>query len=164
MRLEGKIDGNIYTEGRLILAQGAFASGKLTGKFVEIYGEVDGDVVGVEELVLNATAVVKGNLFTNQVTIEKGADFSGRLHSSKAHSLSVDGLSENQMQFDLQIKEILNNKHLQDSQPYNKGLQQDKKARAGTEPKKEVKSKDQSEVVNGKVEPKRNDGIKVNRW
>jgi cytoskeletal protein CcmA (bactofilin family) len=51
----------------------------LTANVVRIDGEVNGDIVGVEKVVITKTGKVQGNIVGPRVTLEDGAKFKGSI-------------------------------------------------------------------------------------
>ncbi|HOY39535.1 MAG: polymer-forming cytoskeletal protein [Bacteroidales bacterium] len=77
MRIDGLLQGNLQTKGRLIIG----ATGKLIGeidcKNSEISGTIEGKIVVGELLTLKSTAKIMGDIITSKLSIEPGAIFTG---------------------------------------------------------------------------------------
>ena len=78
--LEGSIQGNIRTQSKLVLAEGAFLKGNVLAKNVEIAGTTEGKIEVTDTLVLRAKARVKGNIHTRKLIVEVGAQLNGQCH------------------------------------------------------------------------------------
>lgn len=77
IRLEGKVKGHLRSSAKVTIGSQASLDGDLSSKEAEISGEVNGVVEISELLTLKATAVIKGDIFTNKLFIEIGATFNG---------------------------------------------------------------------------------------
>lgn len=76
-RLDGRLEGNITLNGKLVVGESGFIKGNIGCQNANIIGHVDGNTSVKELLALNSTAVVKGDILINRLSIEPGATFSG---------------------------------------------------------------------------------------
>ena len=76
-RLDGRLEGNITLNGKLVVGESGFIKGNIVCQNANIIGHVDGNTSVKELLALNSTAVVKGDILINRLSIEPGATFSG---------------------------------------------------------------------------------------
>ena len=78
IRIDGEIEGNIASKGRVVVG----AKGKVTGEINCLNAEIEGVLQGkaeVKELLsLKATSKLYGDIQTNKLTIEPGAVFTGK--------------------------------------------------------------------------------------
>jgi cytoskeletal protein CcmA (bactofilin family) len=78
--IEGRVDGTIHLKGNdLTVGQSGKVMANLTANVVRIDGEVNGDIVGVEKVVITKTGKVQGNIVGPRVTLEDGAKFKGSI-------------------------------------------------------------------------------------
>ena len=77
IRIDGRIKGNIVTKSKLVLGNSSFVDGNVLAQNAELEGEVTGTVEVTELLVLKPTARVKGDIITNKMIVESGAEFNG---------------------------------------------------------------------------------------
>lgn len=78
--IEGRVDGTIHLKGNdLTVGQSGRVTANLTANVVRIDGEVNGDIVGVEKVVVTKTGKVQGNIVGPRVTLEDGAKFKGSI-------------------------------------------------------------------------------------
>lgn len=78
VRVDGTIKGDIVAQGNLTVGEHGTIQGQLTGEVVSIGGKVEGTVNAKEKLVLEAKAVLKGDLVTKILVVEAGAMFEGK--------------------------------------------------------------------------------------
>ena len=71
-RLDGKIEGNVSCNGKIVIGPKGNVTGNIVSANAEILGEVEG-----AKLVLKATAVIKGDIFAQTLEIEPNARFNG---------------------------------------------------------------------------------------
>lgn len=78
--IEGRVDGTVHLKSNdLTVGQSGRVTANLTANVVRIDGEVNGDIVGVEKVVVTKTGKVQGNIVGPRVTLEDGAKFKGSI-------------------------------------------------------------------------------------
>lgn len=87
LRLEGQLKGAVSVPNHRVVVG---ASGKVRAdvhaRVIEVEGNVVGDLVGVERVVVTATGNVVGNLKAPRVSLENGAQFKGSIDMDPAGS------------------------------------------------------------------------------
>ncbi|MBO4589033.1 MAG: polymer-forming cytoskeletal protein [Bacteroidales bacterium] len=76
-RLDGRLEGNIQLNGKLVVGENGQIKGNIVCQNANVIGHVDGNISVKEVLTLHSTAVVKGDILINKLAIEPGAAFSG---------------------------------------------------------------------------------------
>jgi cytoskeletal protein CcmA (bactofilin family) len=79
LMIEGSIDGEIVSEGLLIVSPTAKVKAKITTKNLISHGEIQGDVTASEQVVLKKTAVQMGNITTQNIIVESGSLVNGSI-------------------------------------------------------------------------------------
>jgi cytoskeletal protein CcmA (bactofilin family) len=77
IRIDGILEGNISTAGKLVLGETGRIKGEISAKNSDIEGEVIGKITIKDLLSLKRTAVIQGDIITNRLAVEPGAKFSG---------------------------------------------------------------------------------------
>ena len=77
LRLDGKMDGNLVCQGKVILGNAAVLMGNLQCAVAEISGMVTGDVEAIEQLILRGQSKIEGNIRTSSLIVEPGSHFNG---------------------------------------------------------------------------------------
>ena len=77
IRIDGKLDGNLFCKARVILGPGAILEGNLNAVHAELAGEVNGKVEVKEMLTLKGSSTIHGDINTGKLIIEAGAKFNG---------------------------------------------------------------------------------------
>ena len=78
--IEGRVDGTVHLKSNdLTVGQSGRVNANLTANMVRIDGEVKGDIVGTEKVVITKTGRVQGNIVGPRVTLEDGAKFKGSI-------------------------------------------------------------------------------------
>jgi len=78
--VEGRVDGTIHLKNNdLTVGQSGRVNANVTASVVRIDGEVTGDIVGIEKVVVTKTGRVHGNIVGPRVTLEDGAKFKGSI-------------------------------------------------------------------------------------
>ncbi len=79
VRIDGALDGEIHTDGGLLVGPDARLKAKITAGTVVCHGTITGDIEAKTQIVLCAPAVVDGSLITPMLSIEEGVVFNGTL-------------------------------------------------------------------------------------
>jgi cytoskeletal protein CcmA (bactofilin family) len=82
-RLAGKIDGDVTSEGKCIIASTATVLGDITSPDSDIAGTVTGNLTVNQKLILRKTAVIKGDIRTQVLLVEEGARVDGTIMMSR---------------------------------------------------------------------------------
>ena len=77
LRIDGDVDGNIHSDGKVVVGPGGCVRGKITGKSVEVIGEIFGDVTVSDIVILRASCYYEGQISACNIEIEAGARFFG---------------------------------------------------------------------------------------
>ncbi|MEY3397672.1 MAG: hypothetical protein RL220_266 [Bacteroidota bacterium] len=77
IRIDGSFTGNLTTKGRLVIGPAGRLEGTIQCQNAEIEGWVKGRVVVQQLLTLKSSAKVEGDIFTDKLSIEPGAGFTG---------------------------------------------------------------------------------------
>ena len=78
--IEGKVEGTVKVTSHTVTVG---ATGKvkanIDAKTVKIDGEVTGDILGGEKVIISKAGRVRGNIVSPRVTLEDGAQFKGSI-------------------------------------------------------------------------------------
>ena len=77
VRIEGKLTGEISSDGTLIIGEGGEVQAEIKVDTVIIQGRLVGNVQAKSAVELHATGFLKGNVTTVSLNIHKGAIFNG---------------------------------------------------------------------------------------
>jgi cytoskeletal protein CcmA (bactofilin family) len=100
-RIDGKLDGNVKTSGKVVIGKDGYIHGKVQCVNADIEGSFNGELNVSELLSLKASAVIEGNVSVNKLAVEPGATFNasctmkgkGGLSSSASSSATSTGSS-----------------------------------------------------------------------
>jgi cytoskeletal protein CcmA (bactofilin family) len=76
--VDGKIDGEIFSEGNLIIGENARIKAEVKTATVIVYGKVHGNLTATDRVELKASAEVVGDIKAKILSIEAGAIFIGK--------------------------------------------------------------------------------------
>jgi cytoskeletal protein CcmA (bactofilin family) len=93
LRIDGSLIGTINTKGRLVLGETGVVEGEVFCQNALIAGTVKARIQVTELLSLKATANLQGDIITNKLSIEPGANFTGSC--SMGASVKNINLNEN---------------------------------------------------------------------
>ena len=83
IRIDGDIDGNLETDGAVIISEKARFRGNLTAKSVIVGGIIIGDITAKEGVKLLSSSAVVGNIISRRVQMEDNVIFHG-------HCISIE--------------------------------------------------------------------------
>lgn len=83
VRIDGFLDGEIHTEGVLLVGEEAVITAKVTAGTIVCKGKITGDIVAKEKIKLRAPAVISGGVKTPMLSIEEGVLFNGTLEMAQ---------------------------------------------------------------------------------
>ena len=82
IRIEGKIIGNVNVEGGVVLGEKGKIEGDIHTRSAIIYGTISGNVKATQ-LEIKKTGCVNGDITTDTLEIELGAQYNGKLNMQR---------------------------------------------------------------------------------
>jgi cytoskeletal protein CcmA (bactofilin family) len=79
VRIDGYLDGEIHTDGMLLVGEDAIIQAKITAGTIVSKGKITGEVVAKECIKLRTPAVMNGTIKTPVLSMEDGVLFNGAL-------------------------------------------------------------------------------------
>ena len=77
IRIDGNLSGSLNTKGKLVIGSTGSVDGEIVCQNADISGTIKGKITVNELLSLKATSKLTGDIITNKLAIEPGANFSG---------------------------------------------------------------------------------------
>ena len=94
VRIEGRFRGEVHSVELVVVGEEGMIEGKVFAPRLLIMGELRGDVVGCDRMVLGPRARFFGNIETRNLTISEGAHLDGNVHMTRARvektAVSID--------------------------------------------------------------------------
>lgn len=84
VRIDGYLDGEIHTDGVLLVGDEAVIQAKVTAGTIVCKGKITGDISAKERVKLRAPAVFNGSMKTPVLSMEDGVLFNGELEMSQS--------------------------------------------------------------------------------
>ena len=78
IRIDGEIQGDIFSESNITFGEDAKVNGQINANVITIGGKVSGIVRAKEKLVLDSKGNLKGDIFAKILLVEEGAKFDGK--------------------------------------------------------------------------------------
>ena len=95
LSIEGRVKGTINLPGQAVsVGQAGTVNANITASKVFIDGRVQGDIVGVEQVVLTANGWVRGNITAPRVKLEDGAKFKGSIDMDPSDAASQNASAQ----------------------------------------------------------------------
>ncbi|MDH4084136.1 MAG: polymer-forming cytoskeletal protein [Nitrospira sp.] len=79
VRIDGTLEGEIHTEGVLLVGEEAIISAKVTAGTIVCKGKITGDIHAKDKMKLRAPAMINGGVTTPMLSMEDGVFFNGTL-------------------------------------------------------------------------------------
>ena len=77
IRVDGTLKGSVTTEGKVVLGKEGVIEGDVVCKNADISGILNAKIAVSQLLALKASAKLNGDITTNKLSIEPGAEFTG---------------------------------------------------------------------------------------
>lgn len=74
-RIDGKLDGNVKTSGKVVIGLEGYIHGKVECVQADIEGNFNGELIVQDLLSLKSTAVIEGVVSVAKLAVEPGATF-----------------------------------------------------------------------------------------
>tara|TARA_Y100000385_G_scaffold145352_1_gene150962 strand:- start:1143 stop:1571 length:429 start_codon:yes stop_codon:yes gene_type:complete len=89
IRIDGKLDGSLFTKGKLVVGSNGVISGDVVCQKANIQGRIEGKIEVKEILVLKQSAIIQGDISTRKLVVEEGAIFDGRIEMGAPKNKSI---------------------------------------------------------------------------
>src|SRR5437773_730552 len=76
--IDGKVEGEINSDGVLTIGENADIRGEIKTKSITVYGKVQGNITVGERCELKSKCTLQGDLKAQRLVIEEGATFVGK--------------------------------------------------------------------------------------
>ncbi len=83
VRIDGTLDGEINTDGILLVGEEAVITAKVTAGTIVCKGQITGDIEAKDKMKLRAPAILNGGITTPVLSIEEGVTINGTLEMTK---------------------------------------------------------------------------------
>ena len=70
LRIDGDIDGNIQTQGRVIIGEEARIRGNIRAASVSVGGIVQGDIIATDYVIILSSGMVIGSILTKKLRVD----------------------------------------------------------------------------------------------
>ncbi len=93
VRINGKFGGEIFSEGTLVVGEGASIEGKVDVGNIIIHGDVKGTIRAHDRIEMHTPAVVEGDITAQVLVIDEGVIFEGSCQMGKKATVhAIDGI------------------------------------------------------------------------
>jgi cytoskeletal protein CcmA (bactofilin family) len=79
LMIKGILEGEIISEGLLVVVPTAKVTAKISTKNLISHGEIQGDVIATEQVILKETAIHTGNIKAPNIIVESGSLLNGSI-------------------------------------------------------------------------------------
>ena len=78
LTFDGKLDGEVQTDGTLNLGDGAVVNGNISAQSVVVRGKINGNIIAKEKIEIKAKAELFGDIRAAKLAVEEGVTFVGK--------------------------------------------------------------------------------------
>jgi cytoskeletal protein CcmA (bactofilin family) len=98
-RIDGIVEGNITTTGKVVIGKSGKINGKINSSNADVSGSVSGKIEVAETLSLMSESLIQGDIVTGKLSVEEGAQVDASISMKSGKQLkAVEGKSENKIQ------------------------------------------------------------------
>jgi cytoskeletal protein CcmA (bactofilin family) len=83
VRIDGSMEGEIHTEGVLLVGEDVVITAKVTAGTIVCQGKITGDICAKEKINLRAPAFINGGVKTPLISMEEGVTLNGNLEMTQ---------------------------------------------------------------------------------
>jgi cytoskeletal protein CcmA (bactofilin family) len=87
--IDGKVEGEIHSEGVLTIGENADIRGEVKTKSITVFGKVQGNITVTERCELKSKCTLQGDLKAARLVIEEGATFIGKSEVTSGMSVTA---------------------------------------------------------------------------
>jgi cytoskeletal protein CcmA (bactofilin family) len=87
--IDGKVEGEIHSEGVLTIGENADIRGEIKTKSITVFGKVQGNITVTERCELKSKCTLQGDLKAARLVIEEGATFIGKSEVTSGMSVTA---------------------------------------------------------------------------
>lgn len=77
IRIDGAVDGTVYSKGKVVVGETATLSGSLLCSNLDFWGKMDGAIYVKDTLSIKSAASLTCNIHVNKIQVEMGAQING---------------------------------------------------------------------------------------
>jgi cytoskeletal protein CcmA (bactofilin family) len=98
-RIDGIVEGNITTTGKIVVGKSGKINGKINCSNADISGSTSGKIEVNEVLSLMSESLIQGDIITGKLSVEEGAQVEASISMKSGKQLkAVEGKTENKTQ------------------------------------------------------------------
>ncbi|MCG3114339.1 MAG: polymer-forming cytoskeletal protein [Candidatus Manganitrophus sp. SA1] len=90
VRIDGKVEGEIVTQGKLVVGETAVINAEISAGTVICGGKISGNIRASERIHLLSKAVMTGSVNTPNLIIEEGVSFNGKCQMGQEEAAQAE--------------------------------------------------------------------------
>ncbi len=107
-RIAGEIDGEVISEGLLVVEQTALIKGDITADEVVVHGRVEGSIKSKGRVSLAPNCLIDGDVYSKSLVMAEGAALNGAVHMNNSEGttqeLAADKTLERKVKLSVPVK------------------------------------------------------------
>lgn len=93
IKIDGTLEGNLTSKGRLVIGASGFIKGTIQCNNANVFGKIEGKITVDELLSLKSSAKIFGDIFTDKLAVEPNAVFTGNCKMGEKPGAQTSGTS-----------------------------------------------------------------------
>ncbi len=93
LRIAGRLEGEAICKGKVIVSSSAHIDGNIASADADIAGKIEGTVKVSNKLSLRQSAIVGGDIYTEVLIVEEGAQINGNCRMGN-NETTIDGATD----------------------------------------------------------------------
>lgn len=108
-QIAGTVNGNIWIKAKIFILKDGIVNGDISAEELVVYGKINGDVKSCKKMIVQSGAVIKGNIVTDEIHIEKNATIEGLITKSNLHPVTTKNSETEEKKYSLAIENTESN-------------------------------------------------------
>lgn len=104
LRIAGRLEGEAICKGKVIISSSAHIDGNVTSVDADVAGKIEGTIKVSNKLSLRQSAIVGGDIYTQVLIVEEGAQLNGNCRMGKNEKI-LDGVVDTDYTESTMVKE-----------------------------------------------------------
>jgi cytoskeletal protein CcmA (bactofilin family) len=94
LKIEGRVEGNIRSEGQVLVAKGGLVEGDIFTREAVLGGAIKGAIAADKRVEVQSTSVITGDITSPKITVQEGGEVNGVVRTVDPQALARPKASE----------------------------------------------------------------------
>jgi len=94
LRIDGSLKGNVIGNSKIVIGNSGCIEGEISCDSADISGHIIGKIIVKDIVILKSSAIIDGDIYTQKITMENGAQLNGRCTMGNNSALPLTEINE----------------------------------------------------------------------